>query len=129
MVSPAPTTPAPMRQSIPREQLVGALDRLQAARIGASEAGDDYSASMLTLPFARNLLTVGRLDEASAALVPATAFFRDKAMSPYLAHALELSAEIAEAAGREDEATAARTEAMGLRAVLHAAGHAQGMHA
>ncbi|GAA3167425.1 hypothetical protein GCM10010531_20210 [Blastococcus jejuensis] len=31
MVSPAPTTPAPMRQSIPREQLMGALDRLQAA--------------------------------------------------------------------------------------------------
>ncbi len=96
-----------------------AVERLRKSATDARNLGDNFAASLLSLPLARSLLKLGRTADAAEALAPAIAFFRDKGISPHLAHALELSADIAEAAGRQPEAVHARDEAAGLRARLH----------
>jgi class 3 adenylate cyclase/tetratricopeptide (TPR) repeat protein len=96
-----------------------AVDRLRKATGNARELGDDYAASMLALPLGRGLLKLGNTDGAREALAPAVEYFRTRGMSPYLAHALDLSADISEAAGDMAGARAARDEAMGLRTTLN----------
>jgi hypothetical protein len=96
-----------------------AVDRLRKATFNARELGDDYAASMLALPLGRGLLKLGNTDSAREALAPAIEYFRARSMSPYLAHALDLSADIGDAAGDAAAARAARDEAMGLRATLN----------
>jgi class 3 adenylate cyclase/tetratricopeptide (TPR) repeat protein len=96
-----------------------AVDRMRAAMTNARELGDGYAGSLLSLPLGRSLLKLGQADEAMATLAPSIAYFREKSMSPYLAHALDLSADIDDARGNKAGAAMARAEAQGLRTVIH----------
>ncbi|HVY51858.1 MAG TPA: adenylate/guanylate cyclase domain-containing protein [Devosia sp.] len=107
-----------------------ALERMRAALKNARELHDEYASALLTLPLGRNLLKLGRLQEALETLQPAIAYFRENGMCPYLVHALDLSADIEDAAGMAGEAAEARAEAERLRASIglpppQAAGHAR----
>ncbi|MBI4921663.1 MAG: AAA family ATPase [Devosia nanyangense] len=97
-----------------------AVERLKTAAENARTLGDDYAASVLTLPLGRSLLRLGRHDEARSALALAIGYFREKGMSPYLAHALDLSADLSEAEGKAEEAASQRSEAESLRLSIHA---------
>jgi hypothetical protein len=95
-----------------------AIYRLRASVESAQSINDTYSATVLAMQLVDALVSRNRLDEASPFLEYAMAYYREKGLRPYLARALELSAELDDKAGRPNEAERARQEAERLLAAL-----------
>jgi len=91
------------------------VDKIRGAIDSARSTDDDFVVAALGLPYARALL---RLDQATAAREPiaqAIAYFRRMELKPYLANALSVFGDVADALGETDAAADARQEAASLR--------------
>lgn len=87
------------------------IEALRGAAANAARLNDEFGAATLSQELAGALLRVDHLDEASAALADAMAYYRPRQMRPYLARALNIEAGIAERRGNVEAAAAARAEA------------------
>lgn len=96
----------------------GATDSIESLRnaIDSARGTDDlFVVATLAMPHARALLRLNRAAEAREPIASAVAYFRRMALKPYLANALNVSADVSEALGDPAAAAAAREEASGLR--------------
>jgi tetratricopeptide (TPR) repeat protein len=94
---------------------VGSVEKIGLAIENARSTDDDFVVAALAMPYARALLRLERASEARAPLEAAIAYFRRMDLKPYLANALGILGDIAEALGETDQAAEAREEAAGLR--------------
>lgn len=93
----------------------GSVEKIRVAIDNARDTGDDFVVAALSMPHARALLRLDRAREAREPVARAVAYFRSMELKPYLANALSVTGDIAEALGEADAATAAREEAARLR--------------
>jgi class 3 adenylate cyclase/tetratricopeptide (TPR) repeat protein len=93
----------------------GSVDKLRGAIDNARSTDDNFVAAALALPFGRALLRLGRAPEAREAINGAIDYFRRMNLKPYLANALSVAGDIAEALGEDKVTVEARDEAASLR--------------
>ncbi|MBL8593616.1 MAG: AAA family ATPase [Devosia sp.] len=93
----------------------GSVDQLRSAIDSARSTDDDFVVAVLAMPFSRALLRLNRASEAHEAISSAIAYFRRMDLKPYLANALSVLGDVADALGERDVATETRQEAASLR--------------
>ena len=81
----------------------------------AEDFGDLFVVATMRQRLARALLRQGSPEEASSLLEQAVAYYRERAMLPYLQSAMDLMAEIDDCTGRFEEARRHRAEAQSLK--------------
>jgi hypothetical protein len=91
------------------------VDKLRSAIDSARSTDDDFVVAALAMPFSRTLLRLNRASEARAAIVSAVAYFRRMNLKPYLANALSVLGDVADALSEGDVGAEARQEAASLR--------------
>ncbi len=93
----------------------GSVEQLRSAIESARSTDDDFVVAALAMPFARALMRLDRAGEARDAIAAAIAYFRRMALKPYLANALIVLGDVADAQGDGTAAATAREEAASLR--------------
>lgn len=93
----------------------GSVEKMRGAIDSARSTDDDFVVAALSMPYARALLRLERPSEAREQIAGAVAYFRRTELKPYLANALSIAADVAEALGDRDAAAEAREEAASLR--------------
>jgi class 3 adenylate cyclase/tetratricopeptide (TPR) repeat protein len=93
----------------------GSVDQLRSAIDSAKSTDDDFVVAALAMPFSRALLRLNRAGEAREAISSAIAYFRRMDLKPYLANALSVLGDVADALGERDVAAETRQEAASLR--------------
>jgi tetratricopeptide (TPR) repeat protein len=93
----------------------GSVEQIRSAIDNARSTDDDFVVAALSLPHARTLLRLGRANEAREPITSAVAYFRRTELKPYLANALSVVGDVAEALGETGPAAEAREEAASLR--------------
>jgi len=91
------------------------VEKLRGAIDSARSTDDDFVVAALAMPFSRTLLRLDRASEARAAIVSAVAYFRRMNLKPYLANALSVLGDVADALSEGDVGAEARQEAASLR--------------
>jgi hypothetical protein len=91
------------------------VEKLRGAIDSARSTDDDFVVAALAMPFSRALLRLGRAAEARDTISSAIAYFRRMDLKPYLANALSVLGDVADALGEREAAAGAREEAASLR--------------
>lgn len=91
------------------------VDKIRNAIDNARLTDDDFVVAALAMPFGRALLRLDRPQEAREAIDAAIVYFRRMDLKPYLANALSVLGDIAEALHDQAAAAEAREEAASLR--------------
>jgi tetratricopeptide (TPR) repeat protein len=95
-----------------------AIESLRNALNNSRSAHDDFGTAIMSQQLAGALIQLGRYEEAEPLLEEAIAYYRPRAMRPYLAGVLELAGRLHEARGKLEEATRLRREAAELKSSL-----------
>lgn len=93
----------------------GSMEKMRDAIDSARGTDDDFVVAALSMPYARALLRLDRVRDARQPIAEAVAYFRRMGLKPYLANALSVAGDVAEALGEADAAAEAREEAASLR--------------
>lgn len=93
----------------------GSAEKMRGAIDSARSTDDDFVVAALSMPYARALLRLERAQDAREAIDGAVDYFRRTELKPYLANALTIVGDVAEALGEAKAAAEAREEAASLR--------------
>lgn len=93
----------------------GSVEKIRGAIDSARSTDENFVVAALSMSYARALLRLDRAKEASERINEAIGYFRRMELKPYLANALTVAGDVADALADAKSATAAREEAASLR--------------